>query len=255
MNAGSPADSGPSTADSCVLMHHRTGEDAAGPPVAAPTLGLMHPTRIGREGVCGAGRSIRPTMPNPPSDPLAGTDRLLIDGSNLLHAISRRTEPAPAATLIGRLRGAIPPEVGIELVLDGPPEPGMAGTRVAAGLIVRYSGRRSADHLLLTLVDDVRRTAIAPRDRRAAIDNLLVVTDDRELRQALSERGARTVGTRWLTARLERHRAASPTTGNRRPPTEPASTPPDDDDRPRWQPGRGATAKRGNPKRGRRPPG
>jgi hypothetical protein len=201
-------------------------------------------------------------MSNRPQDPLQGTDRLLVDGSNLLHALRRApaaaagAEPTPAAALIGRLRAAIPPEVGIELVLDGPPEPGMHGTRVAAGLIVRYSGRRSADQVLLGLVEDVRRAAGPHEERRAAVDNILVVTDDRDLRLALTARGARTAGTRWLTGRLDRRRPASPTTGNRRPPrpVTSAGTEETDGDGPRrWEPGRGATKKRGNPRRGHRP--
>src|SRR5688500_13989750 len=98
-------------------------------------------------------------MPNRPPDPLTSTDRLLVDGTILLDALRRGEGAAPAATAIGRLRAAAPPSVGIELVLDGPPDPGMHNTRVAAGLIVRYAGRRSADQLLLALVEDVRRAA------------------------------------------------------------------------------------------------
>lgn len=195
------------------------------------------------------------------TDPLAGTDRLLIDGSNLLHALARAGgRPAlPAAAAIGRLRAAIAANVGIELVLDGAPDPGMKNTRVASGLIVRYSGRRSGDHLLLNLVDDVRGSAGGGREeRRSAVDNLLVVTDDRELRTALQQRGVRTAGTRWLIGRLDRPRAEAVTTGNRRPPAPElrmeGGDVGSDDDRPRWRPGRGATVKRGNPKRGRRPP-
>lgn len=200
-------------------------------------------------------------MPTRETDPLAGTDRLLIDGSNLLHALARAAgqRALPPAAAIGRLRAAIAANVGIELVLDGAPDPGMKNTRVASGLIVRYSGRRSGDHLLLSLVDDVRGLGGSGRDdRRSAVDNLLVVTDDRELRTALQQRGVRTAGTRWLIGRLERRTANAVTTGNRRPATP---TPPadgrdgeSDDDRARWRPGRGATVKRGNPKRGRRPP-
>jgi hypothetical protein len=194
-----------------------------------------------------------PTMSKPSPDPLAGTDRLLVDGSNLLHAMRRGEEAAPAATLIGRLRAAIPAQTGIELVLDGPPDPGMHGTRVASGLVVRYAGRRSADDVILGLVDDVRRGAAqAGATRRAAVDNLLVVTDDRDLRLALQQRGVRTAGTRWLIGRLDRGRVEAASTGNRRPPAPPAGR--EDAEREPWRPGRGATTKRGNPKRGRRPP-
>ena len=206
-------------------------------------------------------------MPRLPADPFAATDRLLVDGTNLLHALNRGKEPAPAATLIGRLRAAVPAQIGIELVLDGAPEPGMHNTRVAAGLIVRYGGRRSADHVLLSLVEEVDRTRAPGADRQAALDNILVVTDDRDLRNALRNRGVRTAGTAWLIGRIERRRLESPSTGNPRAPRAGAGvgTPParrgtpraapdaEDGDRPRWTPGRGATTKRGNPKRGRPP--
>ncbi len=177
-----------------------------------------------------------------PPDPLTDTDRLLVDGSNLLPALARRGGYVPQAALIGRLRAAIPPRVGVELVFDGAPEAGMRGQRIASGLIVRHAGRRSADELLLSLVDQTGATAGA-----SGVAGLLVVTDDRELRTALHRKGARTAGTSWLLDRLDRPTLAAPSVGNKRPPaTEP------DDEREPWKPGRGATVKRGNPRR-RRP--
>ena len=205
-------------------------------------------------------------MPDRPRDPFTGTDRLLIDGSNLLHAL-RRAETggpgaSPPAALIGRLRAAVPPNVGVELVLDGAPERGMRNARIAAGLIVRHSGRRTGDQLIMDLVEDARRSGDgAGPDRRTVVDNLLVVTDDRQLRGALRDWGVRTAGTEWLIGRLERPRLESPSTGNRRPPRAlgaaraaagggPADGDEEANDRPGWNPGRGATRKRGNPKRG-----
>ena len=184
-----------------------------------------------------------------PRDPLTGIDRLLVDGSNLLPALARQSGQVPQAALIGRLRAAIPATVGIELVFDGAPAPGMRDTRIASGLIVRHGGRRSADDVLIDLVDNARAVA-GP----AAADGLLVVTDDRALRVAVQSKGARTAGTAWLLGRLDRPRAAAPSIGNRRPPARPATdTAADRDaaDRTPWKPGRGATAKRGNPRRGR----
>jgi hypothetical protein len=181
----------------------------------------------------------------PPRDPLVGIDRLLVDGSNLLPALSRRGGAVPQAALIGRIRAAIPAGVGIELVFDGPPTPGIRGERIAAGLIVRHGGRRSADDVLIGLVDGARSAVGA-----AGAAGLLVVTDDRELRGAVAARGARTAGTGWLLSRLDRPATASPSVGNRRPPRSPSSGA-DDDDRTPWKPGRGATVKRGNPRRGR----
>jgi hypothetical protein len=190
-------------------------------------------------------------MATPPSrDPLSGTDRLLVDGTNLLHALRRQPEALPAAALVGRLRAAIPATIGIELVFDGAPDRGMRGERVAAGVIVRHAGRRPADDLLIDLVAEAR-SAAGP----AAASGLLVVTDDRALRVAVRERGARTAGASWLIGRIARPSLASPSVGNRRPPARPTPVRDEADDRPAWKPGRGATAKRGNPRRGKPPSG
>jgi hypothetical protein len=189
------------------------------------------------------------------TDPLAGIDRLLVDANNLLHAIRRGPEPPPPATLIGRLRGVIPPAVAVELVFDGPPDPGSRG-RIASGVRVRYAGQRTADALLKTLVEVVGPPI--PGDD----PSVLVVTDDRELRAALRMRGARTIGTAWLVRRLERARLDAPSTGRPRPPgrtthaapstSGPGRRPGDIDEdlgRGGWRAGRGATRKTGNPRR------
>lgn len=219
-----------------------------------------------------------------PRDPLTGTDRLLIDGTNLLHALSKRPGAAPQAALIGVLRAIVPAEVGVEIVFDGAPDRGMRGQRIAAGLLVRHAGRRSADELLISLTDETRNTA-GPQ----ATAGLLIVSDDHGLRVALRARGARTAGTAWLIGRMERPRLAGPSIGNKRPPRAAgigAGRPPgtgrsasagsrsgsgagggsasggngggsgghsgdseSDVEGRRWQPGRGATVKRGNPRR------
>jgi hypothetical protein len=182
-------------------------------------------------------------MTDRPRDPLANTTRLVVDGTNLLHALSRGPEPQPAAALIGRLRGIIPAHIAIELVFDGPPERGLRGERIASGIKVRYSGKRDADSVILALVDDA---GLAGPE---ATDGVLVVTDDRDLRHRLRGRGARSAGADWLLGRLERGKLAAPAAGNLRPPTSGATR---DDDRPGWKPGRGATVKRGPSRRGRK---
>jgi hypothetical protein len=128
----------------------------------------------------------------------------------------------------------------------------MRGARVASGVVVRHAGRQSADELLLDLVsrEGDARGALA----RAQAAGILVVTDDSALRHALHERGARTAGAAWLLDRLERPRLAAPSVGNPRPPVA-ARGGDEPDDRPGWAPGRGATTKRGNPRRGRRSSG
>ena len=178
-------------------------------------------------------------------DPLAHTDRLIVDGSNLLPALARRGGAVPAAALIGRLRAAIPPTTAVELVFDGAPDPGLRGERIASGVVVRHSGRRTADDVIADTVESIGR---------ATAERLLIVTDDRELGGAVRARGAKTAGTAWLIGRLDRPRLASPSIGNRRPPPTPPATA-DDPDRDPWQPGRGATTKRGNPRRRRRSSG
>ena len=192
---------------------------------------------------------------------MTGTERLLIDGSNLLHALGRaKGRPAPAATLVGRLRAVVPAAVRIELILDGAPDPGLRGTRIASGLTVRHSGSDTADHLIERLVADAIGSGGTPEAAHAAADAILVVTDDIDLGQRVRRRGSRSAGTPWLTRRLDRGVLSSPSAGTPRParparPTmpAPAGTGSDDadDDRGRWQPGRGATKKTGNPRRGR----
>ena len=114
-------------------------------------------------------------MPQPDRNPLAATRRLVVDGTNLLHALSKTPTAAPPAALIGRLRGVIPAATTIELVFDGPPERGLRNERIAAGVVVRYSGGRTADDVILTMIEDVRLI-----DGPDGTGTLLVVTDDRK---------------------------------------------------------------------------
>ena len=194
-------------------------------------------------------------MATRPADPLHATDRLLVDGNNLLHALSASTTAAPRSALIGRLRGAIPGSIAIDVVFDGPASPGLVGERIAAGLHVRYGGRRSADAVLLAMVEEVRAA-----DGPVATAAILVVTDDADLRRRLRAKGARLAGTSWLLGRLGRlERGASASGAPRSPQAASAATlaapdrdPDGDDDAPRWEPGRRATVKKGNPYRRRR---
>jgi hypothetical protein len=217
-------------------------------------------------------------MTSLPRDPFSGTARLLIDGSNLLGLMARQQSGPPPTTLVARLRAVAPPNVAVEVVFDGPPDRSLRGNKVAPGLSVRHSGGRSADALLIDLVDEERM-----RNGPSGAAALLVVTDDNDLRRALRAAGARVAGASWLLGRLERQRQpAGASVGNRRPPRaagagaagggggsaaktgtgasqRSAGSPPggsgDDADgeplRPPWKPGRGATTKKGNPRRGR----
>jgi len=199
-------------------------------------------------------------------DPLLGVERLLIDGTNLLYRMSRDAAAARApgtaaglaaqagaprapAALIGRLRAIIPAATRIELVLDGAPEHGLAGVRIAHGLTVRHSGRYSADSLLDRLVADAVGSGGSPDAAARAADVLLVITDDRELAGRIRRRGARVAGTDWLIGRLGRTRLSAPSVGAARAPATPNATAADEDERPGWRSGRGATTKTGNPRR------
>jgi hypothetical protein len=187
---------------------------------------------------------------------LEGVTRLMVDGTNVLFALRRSPSPLPAAALIGRLRSMVPPEVAVTVVLDGSPEHGLVARQVASGVEVRYSGRYTADELIVHLVQERYRPE-AP--------GILVVTDDIELSNAVRRSGGRVVRNAWLIGRLERQRLSAPVSGRPglAPPAatsigqaqgrsgEPrpnagagAGTEPSEG--PRWSPGRGATRKHGN---------
>ena len=176
-------------------------------------------------------------------DPLTGITRLLVDGTNLLHALGRADGPLPPAAVIGRLRALVPAGIVATVVLDGTPAPGAIDRRVTSGIEVRYSGRRPADALLVDLA------GMAPT-------TTLVVTDDNELATSLRRFGSRTVRTGWMADQLGRQRLQAPAAGRPRPPAHAPveATGDEEPPRPGWRPGRGATRKTGNPKRGR-PPG
>ena len=145
------------------------------------------------------------------TDPMAGVERVFIDGSNLLFALGRGPErgpqrergaasggapPMPAGAVIGRLRAAFPPAVSVELVFDGRATGGVAG-RLATGLRVSYSGRETADRLI-----DEGVLAQLNADGPAGTWGILVVTDDRGLRNLVVSKGARVAGTAWLARRI-----------------------------------------------------
>ena len=161
----------------------------------------------------------------PAGDPLAGVTHAYIDGSNLLHALARgggfgrgrqaaygddpssgagSSTSAPAGAVIGRLRAAFPPSVVVDLVFDGPAVGGIRG-RLATGLRVSYSGRLTADHLIYEAV-----ASLLASEGPASTWALLVVTDDRRLRDEVTAKGARTAGTAWLGARIGRLGADGP---------------------------------------------
>ena len=148
---------------------------------------------------------------------------------------------------------------------------GLVARQVTSGVQVRYAGRSSADEAIVALLE---------REFAASTVGTLVVTDDIELSAEVRRTGARTARNGWLVARIDRQRLASPSVGRPSAPAPagerhgapsagrsqeigtgrgrgsgPAASSGSDpagagrDEAPRWEPGRGATKKRGNPKR------
>jgi hypothetical protein len=177
--------------------------------------------------------------------PLEGIELLLIDGNNLLHRLSGSADTGAQRLLLGRLRGALPAELRTVLMLDGHPASGTSyRERIARNLEIRHAGSATADDALVASVRD------QPPGERAGI---VIVSDDRSLVERVRTLGARTQRLAWLESLMGgEHR--SDATGISRPLKPQPPTPPDDDEHPRepWKPGRGATRKRGNPRRQRR---
>lgn len=187
---------------------------------------------------------------------------MVVDGTNVLHALGRSPAPLPPAALIGRLRAIVPPGVAVVVVLDGSPEHGLVSRQVASGVEVRYAGRWTADEAIIGLAD---------HESAAGRAGLLVITDDIDLAAAVRRAGGRTVRTGWLIDRLGRQRLSAPSAGGPSSPAPWAAAPapragtssgsgsrlrPDSDadanaeaEAHRWSPGRGATRKHGNGRR------
>lgn len=177
-----------------------------------------------------------------PVAPWRGVSRLLIDGNNLLHRVSGSVDEGAQRLLLARLQGVLPPDVHTIVMLDGHPARGTSRRqRVTRNLEIHHAGSLSADDALLYVVRDV------PAQDRASVT---LVTDDRTLTERARHLGSRTQRLAWLEGTL----AAGPGSvsaariGTGRPPPRP----PEEREREPWQPGRGATRKRGNPRRQRR---
>jgi hypothetical protein len=191
-------------------------------------------------------------MPGGRRSPFDDTSTLIVDGTNLLYRLGGG-QAAPPAAIIGRLRATVPGPITIQLVFDGQGH-GVFG-RLAQGMFVKYAGRRTADDLILDLASEA---ALEAGGGPAAGARVLVVTNDRELRDRLSVKGARTASLQWLVDRMGLPVLQSAAPGNRRPtigagkPRAGAggpNSPGRDDERKAWKPGRGATAKTGTPKK------
>lgn len=198
---------------------------------------------------------------------------LLVDGDNLLYALRGRRDEGGTAWLLPRLARWRPEGLRIVVVLDGHPAPGEPMRQRALGIDVRHAGSRSADDAIVELL---RTLPYAERSHAA------VVTRDRGLRERVSLVRAQTRTPDWLLRGLQAaqrtaiHRSGGsgpvPDSGavGRGPGVEGAppvgigrgratgtsarrSSADDSVEAESWRPGRGATRKRGNPRRGAKP--
>jgi hypothetical protein len=205
-----------------------------------------------------------------PATPFGEVHLLLVDGNNLLHRTAGGPGIVTARLLLGRLRAVMPASMKAIVVLDGPPDPG-APMREAAGssLEIRHAGRHSADDIIVGLVADQ-----SYQDRARTV----VVSDDRALRDRVAHLGGLARRLQWLdgsAALAPRGPRSAPgeSVAGPRPPRPARPSPghdphrsssgaaagpepgpeggPGEADEHRWEPGRGATRKRGNAHRGR----
>lgn len=121
------------------------------------------------------------------------------------HALARASRGGPGgalptSALVARLRAAFSPPTEVELILDGHSGGGPSG-RLVRGFTVTYSRHASADAVIGDRVAEAL-LALGP----AGAWSVIVVTDDREVRDHARRNGARVEGTAWLADRL-----ASPT--------------------------------------------
>lgn len=177
---------------------------------------------------------------------------LLVDGDNLLHDVRGGRDAGGVAWLLPRLSRWRPDHLRIVVALDGHPAPGEASRRRAArGIDFQHAGSRSADDLIIELL------STAPFSARA---HCAVVTRDSDLADRARRAGGMTRSVDWLMRQLDgpagaarQGAAGTPTAsiGQGKPPRPRLSDGARayETERDPWQPGRGATRKRGNPRR------
>ena len=129
--------------------------------------------------------------------------RILIDGRNVQHALARQGanrrggSSLPTSALLARLRAAFSPPTEVELILDGHAGGGPSG-RVAPGFVVTFSRNATADAVIGDRVAEAL-LALGP----AGAWSVIVVTDDREVRDHARRNGARVEATAWLAGLLK----------------------------------------------------
>jgi hypothetical protein len=177
-----------------------------------------------------------------------------VDGDNLLHAARGRRDDGGVTWLLPELARWRPAVMRIVVALDGHAATGESSRgRAAHGVEYRYAGSRSADDLLIDLL------SAQPFDRRA---HSAVVSGDLALAERARRAGGLVRSVSWLLAQLahtQRARTDAAASGGRigrtrqgdrqrhGAPDEVGAGPASEAQT--WRPGRGATRKRGNPRR------
>jgi len=167
-------------------------------------------------GSGGGGRPAGGTPPTRRRDRLQGVDVVIVDGRNLQGALARESRGAlPTNALIAQVRAALPPTVTTRLILDGHGSP---SGRISPRFEVQFSRARTADDVIAEEVAS-RRDVGGP----ASTWGVLVVTDDRSLRDRVRRMGVDVEGTGWLAGLLGRAasgpgRSPGASLGHGRPP-------------------------------------
>jgi hypothetical protein len=102
----------------------------------------------------------------------------------------------PTAALVARLRAAFSPPTEVELILDGHPGGSPQG-KVAPGFSVAFTKSATADEVIGQRVTEAFRSMGA-----VGAWSIVVVTDDREVRDHARRSGVRVEGTAWLVDRM-----------------------------------------------------
>jgi hypothetical protein len=186
------------------------------------------------------------------ADDLARASTVVIDGNNLLHRVRGSGDEAGQRWLVPRLRAWRPASINILVILDGHAAPGTGSRSVStAGLELRHAGEIAADDAI------VRHLEGEPYHER---NRTIVVTDDRELTDRARYAGAMVWRLdRFLSqvfgARADGAPLASIGAGRPDHAAPPAAGRPVGERQGRgpWS-GRGATRKRGDPRRRQRAP-
>jgi predicted RNA-binding protein with PIN domain len=215
--------------------------DVAGRPAERQTDAAGPCPRGALRGGAYTGRVPRP-------DPFLEASLLVVDGRNVLGAMQRTRGAVPEQALLSRLWTVVGPRTRILVVFDGMRDGGAMMPERSSRLGVRWSRHESADDLIVRIVAD-------------SPGGTLVATDDIELGGRVRSLGASSVRSRELIERFARQRPSAPSVGQARPVVPAAGSGPAGHGKDAtaevahraWSPGRGATRKKGNPKRGHAP--